>query len=284
LGQLNLEILEPDFDKKSTSSYELSILVGVGSLIYLVLNDNNQILLLRDYGLGIVKKVADKEAEIIEILNTDPILPLLFRKVKIAFQNAPFSIVPSRLYQEEQKSTYLKALVGGNGLDNIHSDELPEINAHIVYNLNSNIHVAFKNIKPVAKYYHAGSAIILGGLKLTNSQKDYSVNVNIRDNHIQISLFEKKNLLLFNQNAFFSAKDAVYYLLLLFSQFKLNNEETPVWLSGQIMEDSELYTLFYRYIKNIRLISSPDFLQYGKKVFPAPPHFYYDLLSLSLCK
>lgn len=284
MGQLNLEILESDFNAKSTSQYKLSILVGMDSLLYLVLDKNNFILFLRDYQFEKNKRIADKIKSITELIDLDAILTRPFQEVKIAFQNAPFSLVPTRLYSDENKEDYLSSLTQVKNPQTILTNDLSEINAKLVYELNLELSKFFREKFPAANFFHLGSSLILGGNKLANSQNNHSVFVDIRDNRVQVTLFEKKKLLLFNQNVFQSAKDAAYFVLLIFSQFKLNTEETPVWLSGQIVEDSELYTLFYRYIKNIRFVPSPGFLQVGKNFTPTQYHLYFDLFSISLCR
>ncbi|RMG84365.1 MAG: DUF3822 family protein [Bacteroidetes bacterium] len=276
MGQLNLEILESDFNKKSTSAYELSILFGMDSFLYSVTDDKNRILLLRDFS------VAGADAQL-AALDEDPLLPLLFRKAKVAFQSPAHCLVPDRLFHDAHKATYLTGVAGEVPPETVQSCPVPVVPAHLVFQPEPALFQKVKSLIPTAHFYHMGCPLILSAHKMGGFSKDQVLFVNIRDRFIQIVLFEKRNLLLFNQNRFETSRDALYHLLLVFSQFKLSTEETPVWVSGQIMENSELYTLFYRYIKNLQLVPAPDFVQLGKRFGKTSPHLYYDLFSLCLC-
>ena len=72
--------------------------------------------------------------------------------------------------------------------------------------------------------------------------------------------------------------------MLVFNQFDLTVEETPVFLSGQLMEDSEIYRLLVRYVKKLQFLDPPAFFQYGTKLAHHPKYLYFDLLCLLLCK
>ncbi len=284
MGKLNIEIQESDFNRKSTSSYQLSILVGMDSLLYLVSDNNKKVLLLRDYQLNSSGDVNSKSRTIAELINSEPLFSRLFQKVKIACQTQEFTILPSRLFNDKEMDSYLKGVLEIPEDAIISVNNVSEVNASLIYSSLEEEHNLFKRKFTTGKEFHIGTALILGAQGLTNDQSDHYLFLNVRDHHLQIVLFEKRSLLLFNQFPFKTAKDAVYYLLLIFSQFKLNAEETPVWLSGKIVEDSELYTLFYRYIRKIQFVPSPGFLTFGKKIDTVPIHFYHDLFSLSLCK
>lgn len=284
MGKLNIEIQESDFNKKSTSSYQLSILVGMDSFLYLILDSSNKVLLLKDYQINHRDSEKERFSEIRDLIKSEPLFSLLFQKVRIGWQNSFFTIVPSRLFKDSEKKSYLEGLIECTEKDAVLINDLASLNAQLVYSLKEADHQFVKQYFATGKIFHLGASLILGGHQLTNNHQDHFIFLNIRDKHIQVALFEKRTLLLFNEYPFQTAKDAVYFLLLIFSQFKLNTEETPVWLSGKVVEDSELYTLFYRYIRQLNFVPSPAHLSFGKKFDSVPYHFYHDLFSLSLCK
>ena len=98
-----------------------------------------------------------------------------------------------------------------------------------------------------------------------------------------VFVFEDKGLLFSNAFPYQSAKDFIYFLLLPYQQFGLKPGKTPVYLSGQLVEDSEIYREALRYLKGPRFVEPPAFFHLGSRINQEPRHFYFDLLGLSLC-
>jgi hypothetical protein len=72
--------------------------------------------------------------------------------------------------------------------------------------------------------------------------------------------------------------------LLAYNQFNLDPARIPLRLSGQILEDAEAFRMFNRYIANLRFIEEPRFLKFNRKFSEVPPHLFFDLYALALCK
>ena len=72
--------------------------------------------------------------------------------------------------------------------------------------------------------------------------------------------------------------------MLLYDQFKLNPETDPIHIAGQIVEDSEIYHLLYRYVRHLNLVSGPSYYRFSQLFDTLPQHFYFDLYSLKLCE
>lgn len=283
MGKLGFEIIESDFNKKLSSTYHLSILVRVDSLVYLVYDFEQNVLVLKEYNYTIYNYTPKKFLENVRsIYQSDFLLSLLYRKVKILFDSSAFTLIPSRLYNEKEKESYFEQLVSVTENSTFLADELKDIKAHLLYPIDQNLYSASKVQFPTAKIGHAVSELISGCKSLITSQGDFSTFVNVQDKRMQICVFEREKLLFVNSFPFETSKDALYYLLLIFDQFKLKPELSPIFLSGQIRENSEIYHLFYRYVKNINFCSTPSNLTIGKQLDREHLHQYLDIFSTTL--
>ena len=91
-------------------------------------------------------------------------------------------------------------------------------------------------------------------------------------------------MIFFNSFSFKNENDFIYHVMLVFKQFDLNVENIPVFLSGQITDDSRLYRMVYRYINQVQFSKAPASVNFGKNSKEIPSHFYFDLFSLHLCE
>ena len=70
----------------------------------------------------------------------------------------------------------------------------------------------------------------------------------------EIVVVQNQKLLLFNSFDFITKEDFIYYLLFTTEQLNLNPEHFKVQLLGLISEDSELFEIAYKYIRNVSLL------------------------------
>ena len=100
---------------------------------------------------------------------------------------------------------------------------------------------------------------------------------------MQIALLEGKNLIFSNSYSYQTSQDFIYHVLLVYNQFNLEPNDIPIHVSGQVIKDSEIFRMLYRYIRRTEIIAAPPTFVFGKKYEKIPDHFYFDLYSLKLC-
>jgi hypothetical protein len=110
-----------------------------------------------------------------------------------------------------------------------------------------------------------------------------NVNVNIHISYFEIIITNQKSLLFYNTFHYTSAEDVVYYLLFVFEQFNLNPESIKVKITGELDKNSTIYSLLFKYIRELSFGQKPASLKYCSKLDTLPKHFFYSLYSLQLC-
>jgi Protein of unknown function (DUF3822) len=265
----------------------LSILIGVDSLVYFAFDTNdNNVLLLRaiPYTQQPNAESFSLTEELKKIFSREDLLNYLFRRVKITMPDIQPVLVPARLYNEYEKTTYFTELMADNKAEAIHNDEVEELGLQILYPTDPALMAVLKKQFPTAKFYNNSTPFLLGCRNTVDEERRHNLFAHFTQKNIYISLFEKKNLLFSNSFKYQTAGDVLYYILLTYNQHNLDPAHQPLHLSGQILDNAEIYKTLYRYIGELKFMHFPSFLHFSRKFNEVPSHFYFDLYSLALCK
>lgn len=284
---MSYDILESDFNKKLSTAYQLSILIGMDSLVYFAFDtNNNNALLLRaiPYIQGSTTEGFSLAEELKKIFSREDLLGYLFRRVKITMPDIQPVLVPARLYNEYEKTTYFTELMSEGKAESIHNDEVEELALQILYPTDPMLVAVLKKQFPTAKFYNNTTPFLLGCRKTTHEEVRHHLHVHFTQKNIYVSLFDQKNLLFSNSFNYQTAGDVLYYILLTYNQHGLDPATLPLNISGQILSNAEIFKTLYRYIGELNFVPFPSFLNFSRKFNEVPSHFFFDLYSLALCK
>ena len=282
---MTYHIIENDFQRNQASAYQLSILVGMDSLVYSVYDDHtNKLLVLKSLAFSSGANENSAVGSLKDVLKKEDLLEPLYRRVKIALAHTTSSLVPERLYNEQEKHTYLEELVHAPNKIDVASDELSPLKIRAVYGVDKSLVATLKSKFPTAHIFGIAAPFLLGCHKLIPEGAVETAFACIHQNTFQFALFEKGDLLFYNQFSFKSSSDILYFCLLSFEQYGLDPNTVPLYISGQVTKDAEIYKLLYRYIGQITFLSTPSFIRLGRNASSVDPNFLFPLHSLLLCK
>lgn len=240
-----------------TSNIKLSIHISLNGLSFCIIDlISKEIDFLRTYSLSknstpkeLLKTLKKGFKENGELRNS-------FSSVKIIHYNNLSTVVPEPLFDKKNALSYLKfnSKILKNdyvAYDRIFNNEC--VNVFIPYvNINNYIFKMFDSF-----VYNHYSSIILEKVKLNEKNTTTpSLYLNININHMEITYFVKNKLVFYNRFDFNTKEDVMYYLLFTIDQLKLNPEEIPVVITGNISEDDDNYKIIYKYIRNVSIFNS----------------------------
>ena len=283
MGRINQEIVEYGFSAKSTLSYEASILVGADSIYYMVNDAQLNVLALKTYHFDARKNLSKGDA-LKEVFFEDLLLKEKFRTTKIVFTTPHFTLVPAKFYVPNIQRTYFKNLTDLDESTVFGTDYIKSIDAQNVYIADKSLMTQLTNFFPEAKTFHCFTTLIQGFQKISELRDGLQVFLNIRDGQAQVCFFDGKELVLANAYPFVVPQDLIYYLLMVYEQFKLNPESIPLSVTGSITEDSEIYKYLFRYVRNVSFVPAPQYFRFGNQFIGIPQHFYFDLYCMKLCE
>jgi len=283
---VNYHVIESEFNKKLSTAYQLSILIGMDSLVYLVSDaDKERALLLKTFSFEEPDDAPlDLPGALEGVFEKDDLLNILYRRVKIALPDTPAALVPNRLFNPDEKTTYLEELTKVDKSGTIEVDELSDLALRVVYPSHNGLVSLLKKQFPTGRYYSPATPFLRGCKSMLKDETEHAVFAHFWRKGLYVSVFEKDSLHFFNAFSIASASDALYYILLAFNQFKLDPNEVPLHLSGQVVQDSEIYKMLYRYVAHVRFLTEIPFLNFSKKYEDIPHQFFFNLYALSLCK
>lgn len=272
------DITEDTLAKKSANAYELSILIGVDSFDYIVLDSQRQVLALRTYSFDPGGFPASMES----IFQSDKFLHQAFSGVRLGLADGKNTLMPSRLYQEAEKEAYLRQVTELRPEDKVHADVLPQLGLCNVYAVQKEVEAFARRAFPACRLAHQITALLPALRRLAAQQEGPAVFAHLKAGLLHLFVFEGENLLLANTFPYKTAKDFIYYVLMAFQQLGLNPEQQQLCFSGQLLKDSEIYKEAYRYIRHIAFLGAPTGLQLGPRLSQEPAYLHFGLLSLSI--
>ncbi len=242
---------------EKTSNIKLSIHISLNGLSFCIIDlISKEIDFLRTYSLSknstpkeLLKTLKKGFKENDELRNS-------FSSVKIIHYNNLSTVVPEPLFDKKNALSYLKfnSKILQNdyvAYDRIFNNEC--VNVFIPYvNINNYIFKMFDSF-----VYNHYSSIILEKVKLNEKNTTTpSLYLNININHMEITYFVKNKLVFYNRFDFNTKEDVMYYLLFTIDQLKLNPEEIPLVITGDISEDDDTYKIIYKYVRNVSPFNS----------------------------
>ena len=245
----------------------------------MVSDGKQQILVVREYAFD---ENVDKELP--EILATDRILQLPFRNSRIIWSGGVATLLPTRLFNPVDRRIPLELLTDLPESHLVKEDAISQISATNIYAIDPKRWDMLQQKFPGARLFHIYSALIWGCRMWAGHRQGKQVFIHIRPEFFQLLVFDNNNLLLVNQYSYRSVTDFLYYVMLIFDQFKMDPETHPLYLSGKILKEAEIYRLLIRYIRKVEFLKPPAFFKFGQKLTQRPHYFFFDLLCALLCK
>lgn len=283
---IDYQITTPEFDKRNTTAYQLSILLGMDSLVYFISSADNVALFFKSVHFT---SASDNKANALvknlgHFLEREELMGYLFRRIKVALPQALAALVPNRLFKDEELSTYVASLTDLVNGEETKADALSFTDARIVYQQDLEVSTLIRKKMPTARIYNLATPILEASHALaTPTLKNYVV-LNIHGRTLQLGHFSDGKLQFYNSFSFTSANDVLYYTLLVYDQFQLDPAKIPLFLAGEVMPSSHIYKLIYRFVADIQFAPLPSFITWSKKFSDLPSQQFFALFGLTLCQ
>ncbi|WP_158524863.1 DUF3822 family protein [Mesonia sp. K7] len=178
-------------------------------------------------------------------------------QLRVTYSNSLFTIVPESYFDENHLTDYLKFNTKLLATDFVTYDETQTGDAKTVYipyvNINNYLFEKFGEFD----YQHLAT-LLLNSLEAEENNEDKKAHLEIFETHFYLRVSENKKLILLNSFNYQTKEDLLYYVLFTFEQLHLDPNTLAVSLSGKIKENDEIYSLLYRYIRNVKLVAPAE--------------------------
>ncbi len=277
--EITYNIFEDDFNRSQTHQYNLFVLLGTDRLSYLVTNKEQKVLGLRSYRYaGLVQPLQ-------HLLKEDVILNSSYDTTKVGVSSKQATLLPNALFESVATAKeYLANLVTIQHNDTIKIDTLVSNEAKCIYATSHHIIDEIESCLPTATIYHSSTGLIQNFS--TNFDKSTTnIFLHIYNQNISLTVIKKGALQFYNTFSFKASADCLYFVLLVYKQLGLQPQKTPLYVVGELVEESEIHQLLHKYIKTIKFVGFPNFYTFGSNLKEElPSNFFFDLYSLKLCE
>ena len=244
---------------EKSNHHKLSIQFTLDGFSFCITNlDTQEIIHFCDYTFPKTLETPEKLVAHFEtIFQNDNYLQEDFKEILVIHQNNLATLVPNTFFKETQLKEYLAYNIKTLETDFFAFDSIDQIAAKNVYvpfvNVNNYLFQNFGEFE----YQHSVTAFIQKLLQTTTTQEK-TMFVDVWKDQISVVVLENKEVLFSNSFAFTSKEDFIYYLLFTAEQLELNTNEFPLFFTGDILEDTEIYKIAFQYIRNIDFLRSKN--------------------------
>lgn len=268
----SIDLIDESFDPKRSSSCHLSLLLSDKNLSYSILDINSGKYL-----------VLNSRTETFPQFETLEKLGSAFKSVTCAVAHPKFAIVPSALFDDENKNSLLGFNHPIENTEKTHSDSLRNLEARNLFTIDRELETSMRKQFPNVHFLHNASALIEGLLLQNKNNKQKKVFANFHPDYFEIIILEGGELLFSNAFKYKTAEDIAYYILFVYEQLHLNPEEIELTLSGEIEKTAKEHALLYNYIRHVKFASFPDSFKYSYKFDEVQSHRFFSLFNQYLC-
>lgn len=224
----------------------------------------------------------DSSQHLMRALQEDDVLRLnLIRELHIAWLYPVCSLVPERLYNPDAQQTYLSHLTELPANFECLNDRISQIETQLVYGLPT------EKREPIVRRFsprseqHLSSGLLNAWSALPLAKNDRVVFSNFREQKILLACFEQGQVKFFNTFSYREAKDALYFVLLAYQQCVWSPAKVPLYISGELTEDSAVYKQLYRFVKTLAFYSdNVPAGSLGPAMQALPAYVYADLFAI----
>ena len=248
-------------NKNPKKGIVLSIQVSLSGLSFFVLdNSKGQVVDLIHTPFEKIHTPQELLDQLVHHFNTHKVLQQSFSKTTVIHDNEMVTLVPSALFEEKHLSDYLKYNTKIFKTDFITYDVIKNDDIMVVYvpfvNINNYIFERFGSFE----YKHSTTVALDRILKIQKNSAKESMLINVTETYFDLVVTKNNTLQLYNRFEYQTKEDFIYYILFVMEQLGLNAEEYGCVFMGSIKKDDDLYSIAYKYIRHVSLLSKDKML------------------------
>lgn len=234
---------------------KLTLQVTLNGFSFCVIDTlNNKIVALKEIDFNDYPTSSKVEELYWKAFNENQELTENYDEVLVLHDSNLDTFVPSPLFDEDFLGSYLQYNTKVFETDFFAFDSLPNYEMYHVFIPYVNINNYLLDQFTTFNYKHVNTILVSKLLEFSKNIDEKQVFVHFSKNKFEIIVVQNQKLLLFNSFDFVTKEDFIYYLLFTTEQLNLNPEHFKVQLLGLISEDSELFEIAYKYVRNVSLL------------------------------
>ncbi len=267
MERLSINYYHPEFNPAIADDCTLKVVIGTDGLSLCVKNNSGSTLVLKSWMFD----TAHHEQSIRRILNSNDLAAYPYGKTLVSHFTQHQTLAPRRMYDMGQPASYLET-IAEQVPPQIFTQEIQELDSFLIWAPAQTVTDICQYFYPAADQTCQSSPLLLRAREMASGDA-VRIFAHLRSSHIQIMAFERSNLLFFNTFKYEKPADVLYFTLLVYDQLNIKPTQSGLMISGELLEESEIYRQFQRFIREIRFMPSPILPGVPQHILP---HIYLD--------
>ncbi|WP_188558230.1 DUF3822 family protein [Hymenobacter glacieicola] len=207
-----------------------------------------------------------------------------WNRVLLAVQNRHFTLLPASLFRPGDEATYLRLHHATDPQrESVHHYTHTGLEISSVFAAERGLAEWFRATYPEGRLVHHTSTLLEGVAHQNEQGNARRIYLSIGHQEVTLVAMRDKQPEFCNVFPFSTPEDLIYYTILVMQELQLNPDQDLVTVWGDLMHDSELFTILRKYIRNIRFGNRPYDLSYSYRLNDVFEYRYFELYALHLC-
>ncbi|MCA8831036.1 DUF3822 family protein [Hymenobacter pini] len=208
-----------------------------------------------------------------------------WNRVRLAVQNRAFTLLPAPLFRPGDETAYLKLHHAFSPQhESVHYYTHAGLDISSLFAADARLTSWFERQYPAGRLVHHTSALLEGVAHQSEQGAGRRIYLSIGHQEVTILALRGKQPEFLNVFPFSTPEDLIYYTILVMQELQLNPDQDLVMVWGDLMHDSELFTILRKYIRNLRFGNRPFDLSYSYRLNDLFEYRYFELYALHLCE
>ena len=276
--QTGITLSDKSFKTKLAPNFRLSVYLNADQLVYCVTDIlSRKLLHLKSYNFFNILCEEEYKDTLQQMIAGDDLLRLLYGKIHVHLLSDCFTLVPENLFDESKKTDLLEFNQQNIQSFNIKHEAILKTEAIIIYGVDIETENILNSYFPKAKISHSSSSLI--ETWISPNTEGEMLHCYVQASSIQIAYVKHAQLKFFNIYQHKTPEDFLYYLMNVVNHLSLDQDKINLLFSGEVVMDSGIYKLAYKYIRNIHFAQRPQWVQCSDEMI-FPGHFYFNLFCI----
>jgi len=282
----NIAIIDESFDSNASSTYHLSVQYSERFCSFAIFDTACQkYLAFKNFWFETPVTGLSQTDHIRKILHGESYLARQYKSASFIYLTPVSVLVPSPLFRKEHPEEYFRYSAHLMPTDKILFRKISAIDAYSVFPVPLAFFNQVRLMLPYVQFFHQSCPLITEALSESADFADKTrVLANINYGFVDLMIVQSNQLLMSNSFKVRSTEDLIFFILYLYEQFGLSQEECPVVLSGfpELFPGST--ELLYKYLKNILFRRFPDVFTYSQTFIELKQYQFSPIINLARCE
>lgn len=174
------------------------------------------------------------------------------------FQSA--TLVPRQLFEENDRRSLLENAIDLQENDEVSHRYIRDRDLNILFAITPELNKLKEKISGRVQILHISECLISlsDQVQASDHQRGF-ILVEVQKHSLEILVIQKDRIRLMNRYALKEASEFIYHTLNTVNQLELDRENIPVYLSGVVHSEHELFGLLKKYIRQVK--TTPYYLE-----------------------